>query len=460
MTVLILHRNPLEPFPYRRWLADLDDDLVVLAARDAMERFGERVPRRHPDFTHLEVLDDFADPDRVLHRALELADRFAVTDVVALQEGDLEPAARLRERRGLPGPWPADVLPFRDKAVMKRRLGAAGVPVAPYRVPDDAGAAWAFAADHGYPLVSKCRAGWNSVDLAVLGSPAELAGHLAGTRLGGDRVLEAWVPGRMCHVDGLVVDGRVALAWPSQYQYALSSFGADPGARVDLTLDPGDPLTPRLLSLAERALAALRRPECEGGPEGEGGPEVQRGAGSESRMPAHAFHAEIFHTPDDRLVLCEIAARPGGAKIREVFGVLFGHNLGELATRAHLGLPLPGVPAAGPAPVPAAMSGQLLMMKRPGRVAALPAAPPRWVRHEWRYAAVGDELPPAAGSADFLLAAVGAAPDRAECERRLRALGARWEAETRIETPVQIPVESPVQTSAGTRVGARAGARS
>ncbi|WP_344935157.1 hypothetical protein [Actinoplanes nipponensis] len=62
-----------------------------------------------------------------------------------------------------------------------------------------------------------------------------------------------------------------------------------------------------------------------------------------------------------------MASRPAGAKIREVFEALFAMNLGEYATRAQLGLPLPGLGAGAP-PAPRTMAGQVLMMKRPGRV--------------------------------------------------------------------------------------------
>lgn len=220
----------------------------------------------------------------------------------------------------------------------------------------------------------------------------------------------------MCHVDGLVVGGRTVLAWPSQYQYDLCSFGSDPGARVDLTLDADDPLTERLLELTDRILGALKDPG--------------------SRLRAHAFHAEIFHTPDDRLVLCEIACRTAGAKIREVFHTLFGFNLGEYTTRAELGLPLPMLEPAmrvGDLPRPRAMAGQVLTMKRPGVVRSLPTVPDDpWVERFWRYARPGQRIAPASGSSDFLTAAVASAPTRGECERRLRELGARIVATTEI----------------------------
>lgn len=422
MSVLILHRNPFEPFPYHRWLDDYPGDLVVLAARDKIEQAGEEVPTGE-GYARLELLADFHDGQAVVERALELAADFAVRHVVAHHEGDVDPAAELRQRLDLPGARPRDVLPFRDKALMKDRLVAAGVEVAEYTVPRTADQARAFARRHGYPLVSKERDGFNAIGLHVLRDADALEEHLAGAYAGGERddlLLESYVPGRMCHVDGLVVNGRTVLAWPSQYQYDLASFGADPGARIDLTLDVDDPLTPRLLDLADRALAALRRP----------------GGG----LVTHGFHAEVFHTPDDRLVVCEIACRPGGAKIREVFEAAFGVNLGHYATRAQVGLELPALAEslrAGVRPRPSAMAGQVLMMKRPGQVRALPPVPSDpWVERFWRYSHEGEVVPPAGGSSDFLLAAVGSGPNRTACERRLRALGARFEAQTEV---VRVP---------------------
>ncbi|NLU73937.1 hypothetical protein HCC61_14820 [Streptomyces sp. HNM0575] len=419
MSILILHRNPFEPFPYERWLRDYDGEVVVLAARDKLELFGEQVPAAH-GFAHLEVLDDFDDEELIRARALKLVAEYGTRHIVALHEADLILAARLREQLGLDGPRLADVEPFRDKALMKERLGRAGVEVARHTLPRTAQDAHAFAEQHGFPVVFKDRTGFNSIGLRILRDREELESHTARVLAGGDArddlLMEAYVPGRMCHVDGLVVDGRTVLAWPSQYQYDLASYGTDAGARVDLTLDPDDPLTGRLLDVTERALAALRRPD--------------------GRMREHAFHAEIFHTPDDRLVLCEIACRSGGAKTREVLQAVFGLNIGEYATRAELGLPLPLLEEArrgGSRPQPRAMAGQVLMMKRPGHVRALAAVPDDpWVERFWLYGRVGQVISPAAGSADFLTCAVASAPTRTECERRLRALGARFEAQTEI----------------------------
>lgn len=415
MSVLIVHRSPLEPFPYHRWLRDYEGAVVILAARDRFEPFGEKVPVGNLGYTHLETFDD---DDQVAERVVRLAAEYGTTHLIGEHEADVLRVATLREQLGLPGPRAADVLPFRDKALMKEHAGRAGVEVAPHTVPHTAADVPAFAEIHGFPLVFKNRTSFNSIGLRILRDPAALTAFLA-EAYGSPRddlLLEAYVPGRMCHVDGLVVNGETVLAWPSQYQYELASFGTDPGSRVDLALDADDPLTDRLLELTAQTLAGLRLP---------GG-----------HLRDHAFHAEIFHTPDDRLVLCEIACRSGGGKIREVFHTLFGVNLAEYSIRAQLGLPLPEVEQvvrSGRRPKPARMAGQVLMMKRPGLIHSLPVAPQEpWVEHFWLYARTGQVVPPAAGSADFLTVAIASAPTRAECERRLRSLGARLEEQVQV----------------------------
>ncbi|HET9059446.1 MAG TPA: hypothetical protein VFN61_05955 [Acidimicrobiales bacterium] len=427
MSVLVLNRNPLGPFPYNRWLSGYEGHIVVIAPRDRIELMGEQVPLDNLGYKHLEILSSFDDEKHLVNVATELAHAYGVRYVLTHRDADLSIAARLRQDLGLDGPWPEDVLAFRDKAVMKARARAAGIPVAEHVVPlgpEDVGR---FAADQGYPIVLKRRDGYNSIGQQIIHDEPALRRALKAMEGSTDwlaYLVEAFVPGKMCHVDGLVLDGRTVLAWPSQYQYSLSSYATDRGPRIDLTLGPDDPLTGRLLEFTLRVLAALR-------------PAV--------RMPHHAFHAEIFHTPHDQLVLCEIAARPGGAKVREVIGGLFDVDLAEAVSRATVGLPVPvleSVRRGEPLPKPKCMGGQVLLMKRPGLVRSLPALP----QHDWLtsfsyFVKVGQRMAGATGSADFMVGAVGMAANRAECESRLRALGEYLASSIEVE-------EAPVQTGA------------
>jgi hypothetical protein len=401
MSVLVLHRGALADAPYDKWLSDLDADVLLLAAQEQLDLSGDALPQEG-GYRHVEAVSGYDVNGYIEARALELARRHEVRRIVATQERDLERAAQLREILGLPGQRLASATAFRDKVEMKNLVRDAGIPVAPHAEVECAADIIDLAGRFGFPLVLKPRNGGGSIGLRIIHGPEELDTMLAEEILTPDDaqpnlIAEAFVPGPMCHVDGLVVGGRVAVAWASQYLYALASYRTDRGGRRDVTLDRNDPLGRRLLTFTERVIQALPGPG------------------------AFAFHAEVFHTPDDELVLCEIACRPGGASIRDIGRTLFGVDLAELAVRAQAGLPLP----ADGIPGPVQMAGQLVMMKRPGRIQSVPGRPPfPWVER-WRlFVTPGQVMQEAAFSGDFMASFVISAPSRQVTEERLRQLEA------------------------------------
>ena len=410
MSVLVLHRGALADAPYDRWLSDLHADVLLLAAQDQLDLSGDCLPQEGA-YRHVEAVRGYDVSGYVEARALELARRHGVRRIVATQERDLERAAQLRDILGLPGQRLESATAFRDKVEMKRLVREAGLPVAPHAEVECAADLIDFAGRFGFPLVLKPRNGGGSIGLRIIPGPEEFEAMLAGDTLTPDDaqpnlIAEAFVPGPMCHVDGLVVDGRMAVAWASQYLYALASYRTDRGGRRDVTLDRDDPLGRRLIAFTERVIQALPGPG------------------------AFAFHAEVFYTPDDELVLCEIACRPGGASIRDIGRTLFGVDLAELAVRAQAGLPLPvtGIPG------PAQMAGQLVMMKRPGRILRVPGRPPfPWVQRSRLFVTPGQVMQEAAFSGDFMTSFVISAPSRRVTEERLGQLEAWLQEQLVIE---------------------------
>jgi biotin carboxylase len=413
MSVLVLHRGPLAGTPYDRWLSDLGTHVLLLAAQEQLDLSGDALPREGA-YRHVEAVRGYDVNGYVEMRALQLARRHGVRHIVATQERDLERAAQLREILGLEGQRPHSAAAFRDKVEMKQLARDAGIPVAPHAEVECATDLIDFAGRFGFPLVLKPRNGGGSVDLRIIAGPEELDELLAGETLAPDDaqpnlIAEAFVPGPMCHVDGLVVNGRMVVAWASQYLYALASYQTDRGGRRDVTLDRDDPLGRRLLAFTERVIQALPGPN------------------------AFAFHAEVFHTPDDELVLCEIACRPGGASIRDIGRTLFGVDLAELAVRAQAGLPLP----AEEIPGPAQMTGQRVMMKRPGRIVSVPGRPPfPWVERSRLFVTPGQVMQEAAFSGDFMVCFVISAPSRQVTEERLGQLEAWLEEQLTVEAVV------------------------
>ena len=397
MSAVILHRGSLLTNPYHEWLADYEGDLFLLASQEYLDDFGEKLPAPGDGYRFAEAFRNFDNPEPVNGLALRLAREHGAGQIIACQELVLQRAAELRQTLGLPGQTPESALAFRDKLVMKQYAERGGVPVARHRAARSAEDVRAFAAEQGLPIVLKPRDGAGSIDARVIRSAAELDAALGspdGLRFP-NMLVESYVPGDMYHVNGVVVDGRTVLSWPSRYFNVLAEFKTGV-SRIDVTLEPTDPLAARLVEFNERVLAALPG-------------------------PAHfGFHTEIFLTPDGELVLCEIASRTGGAAVKEIIRAAFDVDLTRVMVRAQLGLPL-GELAERPRPEPTMMAGQLLMMKRPGVVRSLPDGPHfPWVRHYRMLVEPGQRLRRSNASSDMLACMVVVGPDRATCEARLR----------------------------------------
>jgi phosphoribosylaminoimidazole carboxylase (NCAIR synthetase) len=416
MSILILNNGPLALRPYHEWLADHPGSLLLLTSAEELARNGEQLPPTDGVYAYVEAIEDYDGSGRLEARALDLAERFEITDVVACQEVDLQRAGVLREVLGVPGQGIDSAEAYRDKLVMKRLAGAAGVRVAMHAEVETAVDVLAFAREHGYPVVLKPRAGFSAIGLRIVEDEEQLLDWLA-TDFGDydaapkQLLVEAFVPGEMFHVDGFIRDGRVAVAWPSQYMYQLASFGdGDDEARLDATLDPG-PLADRLIAFATAMIDALPTPGCS------------------------TFHAEIFRTPDDKLVLCEIASRNGGVMIKHLLMAMYGINFPIAWVRASVGLPVP-LPQETALLRPARMAGQVLLPKRAGIVRQVPAPPEAdWVENFRVWVRPGDRLSGSTSSGDYMAGMVVSAPTRGKCEQRMRQT-ARWlQHEIRIDSP-------------------------
>src|SRR5205814_6916724 len=123
-------------------------------------------------------------------------------------------AARLRDLLDLPGQRGPSAAAYRDKALMRAHIDAAGLPGPRWQCVETAAEVRDFATRFGLPLVVKPRSSSGSVGVRVLrtepelaGLPAALPGHLA----------EQFVPGEVVHVDGLLVSGRRVFALPAAY---------------------------------------------------------------------------------------------------------------------------------------------------------------------------------------------------------------------------------------------------
>ncbi|WP_328719011.1 ATP-grasp domain-containing protein [Streptomyces sp. NBC_00247] len=288
MRVLVMHRVPDAFVRYARNLDHIRHQVTYVSVPERAATLPADVPARRVERpgtgdTAAEVIaavSDLPRPDLV----------------VALSEYDLLPAARVREALDVPGPRVADVLPTRDKVVMKTAVAAAGL-----RTPRYAPLARALA--HGVEWtgrsVLKPLAGASSEGITTYPTPDAA---LAAVRDGSARVdvddfeIEEFVEGPITHIDGAVTAGRPLAVVASRY--LGTCLGYAQGAPLGSVQTDTPPAT------VDFTLACLRAVGITDGP----------------------FHLEAVETPQGPVFL-EVGARVGGADVADSF---------ELATGVHL----------------------------------------------------------------------------------------------------------------------------
>ncbi|MFH9584467.1 acetyl-CoA carboxylase biotin carboxylase subunit family protein [Streptomyces luteogriseus] len=395
--VLVLVDSDHADTPYDTWAAEAGVRPHLLVSR-----------ARYPQYRHVpgtRAFDDYASGGQVERVALELGERVSPLAVVARAEGDLLRAARLREVLGVPGQdWPS-ALAFRDKVVMKTQLRRQGLEVPEFtavRTPVDL---LAFAAEHGYPVVVKPAYGSGSTGTQVLRGPDDLDALLA-AGLPEHPEVERFVEGAMYVVDGLFTQGAVRSAFVSRYVNDCLAFRAG-GHLGSAQLTRDDPLTPRLISYARQVLGLLPTSDCT------------------------TFHLEVFHTPDDRLVLCEVASRTGGALTAAAIRAASGIDLDREWFLAQTGAApslTPGMDGAAPG----RSAGWVVFYPERGTLTELPLAPPEFVVEQRLRGRVGTTYRGGQKSGVYLAGYVVTGADADEVEQRLHELaawyasGVRW----------------------------------
>jgi hypothetical protein len=366
--VLLFSRQPLTGRPLHEWLDDTADSVVLITTPKAVEGAEDVLAEHFP--MHRLVSDYHSWATEQV--AEEAARAYGVDLVAATSESDVLRAARLRARLGLPGQQPDSATAYRDKVVMKRIAGEAGIRVPEFTAVDSVTDLLGFLDAVGYPAVVKPRFGAGSEGVAVLRGPEDVTAFLARQRasdvpyLPGQWMAESFVHGDFFHVDGIMLDGRPVHAWPAQYGAGgIAQRVWDDSHISSVMLDGDDPRFGPLAQVTRDVVAAL--------------------PGSPTPL---AFHLEAWIGADGEPVLCEIASRAGGALIAQAYEKAFGVQLAMEGLRAQCGSALeltgqppspaqlagwtlfpPGygafVPPAGPCPVPTA---DLTLQMAPGAV--------------------------------------------------------------------------------------------
>lgn len=338
------------------------------------------------DFPTVAKCADIYDEEHVRKAVYELAATTRPDRIVTISEQLMLVAAELREEFGLPGQDVDSTLRFRDKMVMKRILREAGVPGMPRSL--DADNDFAELPWQAEKYVVKNRLGYGSRTVQIVSTLDELnqaRRELDAAEPGVE--VEEYVAGEMFHCDALVHDGVPVFTSVSRYLAPPGEFRSV-ASRGSVTLGEG-PLRQRIADYHA---------------------EVVRHLGLRDGVT----HLEVFHTPDDRIMFCEIAARPGGGGICTIVRQAYGVDLISAALRAQSGFdPLPATSPDGRLWGLIGYYPQPDVLPVPVEVATLPAD-----LGVHRYFSGGVRPGPAESSTDYVHKFVVSAANAGEFDRR------------------------------------------
>jgi len=329
---------PLLPTrPYARPWAWTDEGtsvriLVLHRVPDSFMRYAENIDHEAHDVTYVSAPDRWGIlPTGVRARFLRrpgtgdtaaevlaaVAGEPAPDLVLSFSEYDLLAAGRVREVLGVPGPRESDVLPARDKVVMKSAVAAAGLRV-PRFLPlpvalRDGGAPWTGRTILK-PLAAASSEGVREfptlVDaLAYAGASLSVA-DAAGFEV------EEFVEGPIIHVDGILSAGEPVAVQASRYVGTCLAYAVDGAPLGSVQID-----TDR--ALVDWSVACLHAVGIVDG----------------------SFHLEAIQAADG-LVFLEVGARFGGADVVDAFELATGIRMPAVELRLLVG------GSAGERPVP------------------------------------------------------------------------------------------------------------
>jgi hypothetical protein len=346
MGILLLNSARNADIPYDAWLKETGEELYLLCSTKQAETSTA--------YSFVKKFDNYESNGCVEATALELFEERGYRTVVAKAEADLLRAGKLRDMLGIEGQSWQSALAYRDKVVMKSYTQKAGIPTPAFARLETFLDLLAFVKHYGYPVFIKPVGGSGAIDTCLLSNRASLEGYLEGG-LASNMEVEQYIEGDMYHVDGLVLEGDIIFMHPSKYTNGGCLAYKQDRSCGSYLLSDQNPLKDRLNRFTERIINALPSPQD------------------------FTFHAEIFHTPDDVLVFCEIASRTGGARISETIRRALQVNIDQLWVQGQCGLRPHAGKIRASVTKQKGLAGWLVMPPKNGTLSRLPDTAPVWV---------------------------------------------------------------------------------
>src|SRR3990167_1997971 len=294
MGILVLSNSRGKDIPYSRWLSDLNEEIYFLCSAD--------YDLQNLDYHYKKGFLPYENNEDLIIEAEKLLKNKKINRIIAKAECDLIRGGLLRDKFNVPGQTYDQASAFRNKFKMKSILFSKNIPIAEFCLIDKMESAIEFAEIYGFPLIVKPVDASGSFGTIKINSMEELK-NISELNLV-NKLLEIFVDGEMYHIVGVVINNEVRFIYPSKYITSCLAYQENQSLKSQL-LEFDNPLRDRLIDFTKKVLIAMPTPEHS------------------------TFHAEVFHTPDDQLVLCEIASRTGGGRVRKTLNLAFDLDIDE-----------------------------------------------------------------------------------------------------------------------------------
>ena len=276
---------------FMRATAELPGIHFALISQDPAGKLPASIRKR---LAAHKVLQDALDPESICAGVRELAGRFGtVNRLLGALEQLQGPLAQVRETLDIEGLKPGPAARFRDKALMKATLRAAGIPCARHLLARSAPEIDGFLDEVGYPVIVKPVDGAGGKDTHRVEGQDDLARVLAGGAFGGGQpvLIEEFVKGEEHSFDCVSIHGKPVWHSLSHYYPAPLEVLENPWIQwcVMIPREVDDPRYDDIRQVASRALDALG-------------------------MGTGLSHMEWFRRQDGSLAVSEVGARPPGAQ--------------------------------------------------------------------------------------------------------------------------------------------------
>eukprot|EP01124_Arcella_intermedia_P012923 TRINITY_DN19320_c0_g1_i1.p1 TRINITY_DN19320_c0_g1~~TRINITY_DN19320_c0_g1_i1.p1 ORF type:complete len:461 (-),score=96.14 TRINITY_DN19320_c0_g1_i1:74-1456(-) len=411
-TVLIISKH----FVIHEWI-NQDIIKVLFVTESSYQTISKANPEYVKEYAHVERFEDLTS-GLVEWQAEELHQKYHFTHVLVLAEEDLIRGARIRRSLGITnGQTLENALRYRDKVLMKTILRENKINVPEFAPVESATDVIQFVKEHGPQVVVKPRKGYSSTNTTIIHNTQQLQKFLNSgfNKISGfdsalDLEVETFVHGDMYHVDGLVFDNQVKVCCPSKYINICADF-QNSKFLASYTLKPTNPLYKRIQEFAISCLKALGGPSC------------------------FPFHLELWVTPEDQLVFCEVASRTGGAWVRHVirrlYDVIQDKTFSQWQVQQEISHPELGDNWDERTPDVAELAGWIFIYPKMGKIRKIPKqCPLPFVSFSETFAEVGEAFESRANCVDSVFSALFTGKEETEMIQNAEKLYNWFEGET------------------------------